>query len=154
FRMQNEADVDASMRALHYRRLAGDTPLDSRTEWPLIIGPRPVSEALRTIDELEAWRVPGATDLPRAVFLAMDGRFDEAWPLAETRADRLHEITGEAAYSSLPLWIIASIEGDHERARGYAAELVEAVGTTTSVGATYTTMFARELCYLDRYAEA
>ena len=28
------------------------------------------------------------------------------------------------------------------------------MGTTTSVGATYTTMFARELCYLGRFEEA
>jgi class 3 adenylate cyclase len=154
FRMQNEDDVNASMRALHYRRLAGDSPLDSQYEWPLIIGPRPANEALRTIAELETWRAPGATDLPRAVFLAMDGRFDEAWPLAEARADRLREISGVAFYSSLYLWIIATIEGDRDRATRHAGELVEVVGTTTSVGATFTTMFARELCYLGRFEEA
>jgi tetratricopeptide (TPR) repeat protein len=154
FRMQNEDDVNASMRALHYRRLAGDSPLDSRYEWPLIMGPRPANEALRTIAELETWRAPGATDLPRAVFLAMDGRFDEAWPLAEARADRLREISSDAFHSSLYLWIIATIEGDRDRATRHAGELVEVVGTTSSVGATYTTMFARELCYLGRFDEA
>jgi class 3 adenylate cyclase/tetratricopeptide (TPR) repeat protein len=154
FRMQNEDDVNASIRALHYRRLAGDSPHDSRFEWPLIIGPRPVSEALSTIDELETWLAPGATDLPRAVFLAMEGRFDEAWPLAEARADHLHEISGVAFYASLYLWIIATIEGDRERSSRHIGDLVDVVGATTSVGATYTTTYARDLCYLGRFEEA
>ena len=38
---------------------------------------------------------PRSTGLGRAVLLAMLGRFDEAWPLAEARSDHLREVTGD-----------------------------------------------------------
>ena len=46
------------------------------------------------LDELAAGRPPGAADLGRAVLLAMLGRIDEAWPLAEARSDHLREVGG------------------------------------------------------------
>jgi class 3 adenylate cyclase len=64
FRMLNEDDVDASLRELHYHRLAGDSPADMRVEWPLIIGPRPADEAMQTIDELASARPPGGHGSP------------------------------------------------------------------------------------------
>ena len=79
------------------------------------------------IDELADWRPPGSQDLPRAVLLAMLGRFDEAWPLAEARSSHLREVTGNTsrdAYGYLAL--IATIEGDRERAVQYGAEEIEA----------------------------
>jgi tetratricopeptide (TPR) repeat protein len=153
FRMRNDDDVDASLRALHYYRVAGDSPPLERLEWALIIGPRPVDEVMRTIDELEAWRAAGSTDLPRAALLAMAGRFDEAWPLAEAQANHLREVTSDTFVSCAYLWLIATIEGDRERARRHNAELVDGV-VTESVAATYTTMLARDLCYLGRFEEA
>ena len=153
--MQNEDDVNASRRALHYRRLAGDSPLDSRYEWPLIMGPRPANEALRTIAEHETWRAPGATDLPRAVFLAMDGRFDEAWPLAEARSGHLREMTvnsSREAYGDLAL--IATIEGDRERTCRYLAEQIEVNAPAPGVAAGAKARLARNLCYLARFDEA
>jgi class 3 adenylate cyclase/tetratricopeptide (TPR) repeat protein len=154
FLMRNDDDVDASLRAFHYYRVAGDSPSLERVEWPLLIGPRPVDEMMRTIDELEAGRPEGSTDLPRAALLAMAGRFDEAWPLAETRANHLREITSDSFLSSAYLWLIATIEGDRERSLRHNAELVDAVEGSESVGATYMTMHARDLCYLGRFEDA
>ena len=57
----------------------------------------------------------------------MLGRFDEAWPLAEARSSHLREVTGNTsrdAYGYLAL--IATIEGDRERACRYGAEEIEA----------------------------
>ena len=65
-------------------------------EWSLILGPRPADEALRMLDELAPGRPPGDGDLARAVLLAMLGRIDEAWPLAEARSNHLREVTGGA----------------------------------------------------------
>jgi tetratricopeptide (TPR) repeat protein len=154
FRMRNEDDVDASLRALHYNRAAGDSPSLERLEWPLIIGPRPVDEVMRTIDELEAWRTAGSTALPRAALLAMAGRFDEAWPLAEAAANHLREVTSDPFIRCAYLWLIATIEGDRERARRHIAELVDAIGASESVAATFSTTLARDLCYLSRFDEA
>ena len=153
FRMRNDDDVDASLRALHFYRLAGDSPPLERLEWPLIIGPRPVDEVMRTLDELEAWRPAGSTGLPRAALLAMAGRFDEAWPLAEAQASHLREVTSDSFVSSAYLWLIATIEGDRERAARHNAELVDGM-IFSSVGATFKTMLARDLCYLGRFEEA
>ena len=60
--------------------------LTTELEWSLIIGPRPADDAMRMMDELADWRPPGSQDGPRAALLAMLGRFDEAWPLAEARS--------------------------------------------------------------------
>ena len=71
------------------------TPPPARwIDWALILGPRPADEGLRMLDELAAGRPPGAADLGRAVLLAMLGRIDEAWPLAEARSDHLREVSG------------------------------------------------------------
>jgi tetratricopeptide (TPR) repeat protein len=155
FLMRNEDDFEASMRARHYFRLAGDFRADSHVEWALILGPRPADEALRMVDELAAGRPAGAVDLPRAALLAMLGRFDEAWPLAEARSDHLREVAGGSFQDEASgyLWLIATIEGDRERACGHNAELVEGFGAA-SVGATFKTMLARDLCYLGRFEEA
>ena len=69
-------------------------PLDTPIEWALILGPRPADEAMRMLDELAAWRPPGNGDLARAALLAMLGRIDEAWPLAEARSNHLREVDG------------------------------------------------------------
>ena len=115
--MQNDDVVEASLQALRYQRLAGYSRSDTELEFALIIGPRPADEAMRMMDELAVWRPPGSQDLPRAALLAMLGRFDEAWPLAEARSSHLREVTGNTsrdAYGYLAL--IATIEGDRERA--------------------------------------
>ena len=78
------------------QRLAGYSRSDADLEFWLIAGPRPVGEAMELIDELAPSRPRGSQDLPRAVLLAMLGRFDEAWPLAEARSSHLREVTGLA----------------------------------------------------------
>jgi tetratricopeptide (TPR) repeat protein len=154
YRMQNDDDVEASLQALRYQRLAGYSRSETWLEQALIAGPRPADEAMRTIDEL-AVRPPGAQDLPRAVLLAMLGHFDEAWPLAEARSSHLREVTGDTsrdAYAILSL--IATIEGDRERACRYAVEEIKLIAHVAIPAATAKGMLARELCYLARFDEA
>ena len=155
FRMQNDDHVHASQQALHYRRLAGDSPSDTGIEWALILGPRPADEAMRMLDELAAWRPPGSQDLPRAALLAMLGRSDEAWPLAEAQSSHLREVTGNSAQDGhLYLWLIAMIEGDRERACRHNADMIDVIGDSVSVAAAFQSFQARELCYLGRFEEA
>ena len=60
FRMQNDEHVVAAERALHYSRVAGDSPsFTAGLDWALILGPRPADEALRSLDEIDAGRPPG-----------------------------------------------------------------------------------------------
>ena len=155
FRMQNDENVHASQQALRYRRLAGDSPSDTGIEWALILGPRPADEAMRMLDELAAWRPPGSQDLPRAALLAMLGRSDEAWPLAEARSSHLQEVTGNTAQEGhLYLWLIATIEGDRERACRHNADMIEVISSGVSVAAAFQSFQARDLCYLGRFEES
>ena len=156
FHQQNDDDVEASLQALRYHRLAGYSRSETYLEAALIVGPRPADDAMRTIDELAAWRPPGSQDLPRAALLAMLGRGDEAWPLAEARSNHLREVTGNTsrdAYWFLAL--IAKIEGDLERACRYQAEELEIIGGQADVpAATIKGRLAHDLCYLGRFDEA
>ena len=155
FHQRHDDKVEALLQALRYQRLAGYSRSGTELEWSLIIGPRPADDAMRMMDELAAWRPPGSQDAPRAVLLAMLGRFDEAWPLAEARSSHLREVTGNTsrdAYGSLSL--IATIEGDRERACRYSAEEIEVIADVAIPAATARGMLARELCYLGRFDEA
>ena len=155
FHRQTDDVVEALLQALRYQRLAGYSRSDTWLEWALIIGPRPVGDAMRMMDELAVWRPPGSQDGPRAVLLAMLGRFDEAWPLAEARSSHLREVTGNTsreAYAALSM--IATIEGDRERACRYAAEEIELIADVAIPAATAKGRLARELCYLGRFDEA
>ena len=154
FRMHNDDTAEASLQALRYQRLAGDSPASSQLEWALILGQRPADEVMRTLDDLAAWRRVGAVDLPRAALLAMLGHFDEAWPLAEARSNHLREISGNSVQEGhLYLWLIATIEGDRERACRHNAEMIDVMGSG-SVTAAFQSFLARDLCYLGRSDEA
>ena len=60
FRMQNDEHFVAAERALHYSRVAGDSPSGTAgLDWALILGPRPADEALRALDEIDTGRPPG-----------------------------------------------------------------------------------------------
>ena len=136
FRMHNDDTAEASLQALRYQRLAGDSPASSQLEWALILGQRPADEVMRTLDDLAAWRRVGAVDLPRAALLAMLGHFDEAWPLAEARSNHLREISGNSVQEGhLYLWLIATIEGDRERACRHNAEMIDVMDTPGDVSA-------------------
>jgi tetratricopeptide (TPR) repeat protein len=155
FHRQSDDVVEASLQALRYQRLAGYSRSETDLEFALIIGPRPVEEAMRLIDEVAVWRPPGSQDLPRATLLAMLGRFHEAWPLAEARSSHLREVTGNTsrdAYGYLAL--IATIEGDRERAVQYGVEEMKLIAHIAIPAATVKGRLARELCYLGRFDEA
>jgi len=155
FHQQHDDTVEASLQALRYQRLAGYSRSATWLEWSLIIGPRPVDDALRTMDEIADRRPPGSQDGSRAALLAMLGRFDEAWPLVEARSRHLREVTGETsreAYEDIAL--IATIQGDLERACHATAEAIKLIAQVAVPAATAKARLARELCYLARFDEA
>jgi class 3 adenylate cyclase len=152
---QHDDTVEALLHALRYERLAGLSRPDTRLGFALILGPRPVGEAMRTLDELAAWLPPGSQDHPRATLLAMLGRFDEAWPLAQARSSHLREVTGNTSRAAdRYLGMIATIEGDRERAVRYDADGLELSAHLPVAAATAKARLARELCYLERFDEA
>jgi tetratricopeptide (TPR) repeat protein len=107
------------------------------------------------MDELAATRPLGAQDLPRAAVLAMLGRFDEAWPLAEAAASHLREVTGNTSPDGDSyLALIATIDGDRERACRYRTEGIKVIARYAIAAATGKANLARELCYLGRFDEA
>jgi class 3 adenylate cyclase/tetratricopeptide (TPR) repeat protein len=155
FHQQHDDAVEALLQALRYQRLAGYSRSATWLEWSLIIGPRPADDAMRMIDEVADWRPPGSQDGARAVLLAMFGRFDEAWTLAEARSSHLRDVTGDTsrdAYGDLAL--IATIEGDRERACRDTAEEIKLIARIAVPAATAKARLARELCYLGRFDEA
>jgi class 3 adenylate cyclase/tetratricopeptide (TPR) repeat protein len=155
FSMRHDDEFEAALQALHYQHLAGYSRSDTWLEWALFTGPRPVDEAMRIMDELAVSRPPGSHDLPRAALLAMLGRFDEAWPLAEARSSHLREVTGNTSPGVyMYLTAIATIEGDEERACQYRAEMINVVAEAPGVAAGGKAIFARSLCYLGRFNEA
>jgi hypothetical protein len=155
FHQRHDDKVEALLQALGYQRRAGYSRSATELEWSLIIGPRPADDAMRMIDELADWLPPGSQDGARAALLAMLGRFDEAWPLAEARSRHLREVTGDTsrdAYENLAM--IATIEGDRERACRYVAEAIKRIAHVPIPAATGKSRLARELCYLGRFDEA
>ncbi len=147
----------AAERALHYSRLAGDSPSDTAgLDWALILGPRPADEALRALDEIVRRHASGSTDLGRAVMLAMLDHIDEAWQLAEARSDHMREVSG------------GSFAGDEylathrDRSKGTASARADtppswstaAPPGSEGVMASWKSMLARDLCYLGRFDEA
>jgi len=155
FHQQWDAEVEAFLQALRYQRLAGYSRSDTEIEYALIVGPRPVDDAMRTMDEVAVWRPPGAQDLPRAVLLAMGGRFVEAWALADARASHLREVTGDTSRDAYAYpAVIAAIEGDRELGVRYMARELELIVNFAVPAATGRSRIARELCHLGRFDEA
>jgi len=152
-RMHNDECVRASEHALRYHRLAGDSPPLLRLDWSLILGMRSADEGLRVLDEFAADRPPGAGDLGRAVLLAILGRIDEAWALAEARSKHLLEVTGYGGEQYLA--VIAMVAGDRERTCRHHKELIDSFPPGyEGVAATYRLLISRDLCYLGRFEEA
>jgi class 3 adenylate cyclase/tetratricopeptide (TPR) repeat protein len=155
-RMHCADAVDAFERAVDNSRRAGDSPSSIALEldWSLLLSPLPADEGLRILDELAPERPPGDGDLARAIHLASLGRIDEAWPLAEARSRHLREVTG-AAWADGHLAMIATIEGDRERACRHFEALLEAIPPgNDGLAATWRLPLARELCHLARLAPA
>jgi class 3 adenylate cyclase/tetratricopeptide (TPR) repeat protein len=155
FHQQHDDVVGALLQALRYQRLAGYSRSETYLEWSLMLGPRPVDEAMRMMNEVAVWRPPGSQDGARAALLAMLGRFDEAWPLVEARSSHLREVTGNKSRDAYEdLWLVAAIEGDRERAAGYCAEMLEVLALAAVPAATAKSRLARDLCHLGRFDEA
>jgi class 3 adenylate cyclase len=155
FHQQWDAEVEAFLQALRYQRLAGYSRSDTEIEYAVIVGPRPVDEAMRMMDEVAVWRPPGAQDLPRAVLLAMLGRFDKAWPLADARASHLREVTGDTSRDAYAYpAVIAAIEGNRELSVRYLANELELITHVAVPAASAKSRLARELCHLGRFDEA
>jgi class 3 adenylate cyclase/tetratricopeptide (TPR) repeat protein len=155
FHQRHDDKVEALLQALGYQRRAGYSRSATELEWSLIIGPRPADDAMRMMDELADWRPPGSQDGVRAALLAMLGRFDEAWPLAEARSSHLREVTGDTSRDAYEyLAVIATMEGDRERACRYVAEAIKLIAHVPIPAATAKSRLARELCYLGRFDEA
>jgi class 3 adenylate cyclase/tetratricopeptide (TPR) repeat protein len=149
-RMRNDASVEAAERALRYHYSAAGYILD----WALLLGARSAEEGLLILDGLEGSRPPGSADLSRAAHLAMLGRLDEAWALAEARASHLREVSGSATAGANYLAAVAIIEGDRERACRHHRELLDTMSPgSEALAATYELPLARDLCYLGRYDE-
>ena len=120
----------------------------------LILGPRPADEALHAFEEISEGGPPGASDFGRATLLAILGRIDEAWPLAEARSEHLREVSGDSSPGAEYLGLIAMMEGDRERACRHTAELIdEAPPGSDGVMASWKSMLARDLYYLGRIDE-
>jgi tetratricopeptide (TPR) repeat protein len=147
--------VRAVEEALRHARLAGRPSSSSGfLGVALAHGPRPADEALATFERIDERPVPWS-GLCRAWFLAMLGRFDEAWPLAEESSARLNEQTG----NWLGDWIVAEIAilaGDHELASRLLKNVCDWQEARGHVGhlSTYAPALGRELCTLGRYEEA
>jgi len=153
-RMRNDSAVEAAARGMGYQRLGGNSSMSEIFDWALILGTRSAGEGLRMLDELAGGRPPGAGDLSRAVHLAMAGRFDEAWAVGQAREDHLHEVTGSTGEGASYLAMVASIEGDRERAcRHYRDFLAVIPSSIESIAASFELPLARDLCYLGRYEE-
>jgi tetratricopeptide (TPR) repeat protein len=120
---------------------------------PQIYGSQPASEALATLQgEQSAAPFPA---LCRGWLLAMLGRFDEAWPLADEAYARAREQSGN--------WIegwamaeIGSLAGDHEMAARLLEEVCDWLDASEQPGflASYSSRYGLELCALGRYEEA
>jgi class 3 adenylate cyclase/tetratricopeptide (TPR) repeat protein len=153
-RMQNDEAAEAAEQELRYARLAGDSPSDTTgLDLALILGPRPADEALQAFEEISEGLPPGASDLGRATLLAMVGRIDEAWPIAQARYEHLREVSGDSSAGAY-LGLIAMMDGDRERACRHTVELIEeAPPGSDGVMASWKSMLARDLYYLGRIDE-
>ena len=100
----------------------------------LVLGPRPASEVLATLQALTPEQQHPVALLARAVLLAMLDRIEEAWRLALSLSERGGEFGFTFAETALA--DIALMEGDWERAAAYlqrACDRLEATGRTTQL---------------------
>jgi class 3 adenylate cyclase/tetratricopeptide (TPR) repeat protein len=145
----------AAEQARRHARLAGELSTPLYHELAIASGSKPADEALRTLDELLPDNPRPGPLLVRAWLLAMLGRFQEAWPLAEQARERERELTGTNMAEWLPAEI-ASLAGDHEAAVDYLrpfCDLLEDLDQRFYLSS-IAPMLGRELCALDRHNEA
>jgi class 3 adenylate cyclase/tetratricopeptide (TPR) repeat protein len=155
-RLQYEEMAHAIEQQIHHARAVGVYGgFTFGLASPLLWGPRPASEALQTLDDIDPGTQNPSTMGYRAVLLAMLDRFDEARPLAQLANERMQEYgRGEEARWTWAL--IGEIAGDNEEAAeemGRFCDFLEALGRNAELS-TFAPQLARYLCALGRYEEA
>jgi tetratricopeptide (TPR) repeat protein len=139
---------------LRHSRLAGRGDPWRGLGGPLLYGPRPADEALRTLDDVYRDAPHPLVMVQRAELLAMLGRFDEVWSIAQEASEQLGEIGQLDGTDRLAE--IAALAGDYEAAEHYLGlhcEGLEARGDRGHLS-TYAPARGRVLCMLGRYEEA
>jgi len=117
--------------------------------WSLLLGPRPASKALETLDAFLPEQPPPGPLACRAVLLAMLDRFDEARLLAAAVDEHTREL-GHAGGSGDALSEVSLLAGDDARAAEYLrsyCEYLESIGALAELS-TYAPMLGRVLCTL------
>ena len=152
-----EVAAEASLKAIEHARLAGQADTGSfALGMALVCGPRPADDAIATLEGLfPETRSPGPVS-SRARLLAMLGRFDEAWVIAEDMERRSRETAGWAGPGNTTLADIAVLQGDHERAAHYFRIICQGTEEDGQMGflSSYAPALGRSLCALGYYDEA
>ncbi|HET9674772.1 MAG TPA: AAA family ATPase [Gaiellaceae bacterium] len=156
-RCRYEEWSQAAEQALLHARLSDQRPTHLFSlDLTLVVGPTPADDAVRTLDAVLP-EVPHPHPLLfRSHLLAMLGRFEEAWAIANVASERLRELSGGVDAGEYTLAEIATLEGDDESAarhlRGFCDFLAEA--GQRGLLSTFAPMLGRSLCALGRYDEA
>jgi tetratricopeptide (TPR) repeat protein len=156
FRGRYEDYAQAAEQAFRHARLAGRRGVGLfGLEEALVLGPRPVDEALRTLDALRPENPHPGDLLMGAWLLTMLARFDEAAEIAREAGEHYRELTGDDSVDRALGWIAATA-GRHEDAVAHLrrlCDLLEARGRRGPLS-TYAPMLGRSLCALRRHDEA
>ena len=148
----------AAGEALRHARLAGQRPAHLfYLEVPLLVGPIPADEALATLDAALPELPHPSILIVRSQFLAMLGRFEEAWPTAHQASDRLRELAaGPHAGGEYTLAEIAALDGNHALAAEYMEQYCDYLAEHGQHGllSTFSPWLGRILCTLGRFDEA
>jgi class 3 adenylate cyclase/tetratricopeptide (TPR) repeat protein len=151
---QFEQRALAAEKAIRYARLAhpNETGLFD-LHWALMLGPRPASKALETLDPLLPEQPPIEALGSRAVLLAMLDRIDEARELAAAVDAHARELGHAFGFG---LAEVSSLAGDDATAAGqwgaYCRHL-QSVGARSELS-TYAPMLGRVLFRLGDYDQA
>ena len=163
-RCRHSAALAAFTRGMPHARQAGDlwfeTSMRAMAATCIYLGPTPISEALRWLDDAEA---QSATYQPRlhvlkAALLAELGRFDEARSLLAETVAQMNErgLTLLAAYAMQTAWRIEMLAGDDaaaERVSRRGCEQLDRLGEHAYLS-TQSCQLADALYALGRYEEA
>jgi class 3 adenylate cyclase/tetratricopeptide (TPR) repeat protein len=151
-----EESARAAERAIHHAKASGRpyALLSAALGHALSLGPRPADEALQALEAaLPDGSLAVRPAIERAWLLAMLGRFDEAWPLAEEADERDRELSGLRGWG---LGELAECAGDHVAAADYYGRYCRRLEAYGHHGwlSTYAPKWGRELCLLGRCDEA
>ena len=154
-RGRNEEEARAFEQALQHSRLAGERRIDTLLlTKALVLGPRPVQEALRTIDELPQATTQPRLMIARAVLTAMLGD-EEALRLGFEANERLIEY-GAGSHGPA-LAELATYLGQYDRAVFHLRRVVEQIekeALPPAVLASWAPLLGHALCRVGRLDEA